>query len=40
MGMWTCTATMESNMEVRQKIKNGTAISSSDSTSGNLSEET
>ena len=34
------TATMENNMEFPQKIKNGTALWPSDSTSGNISEET
>ena len=32
--------TVESSMEFPQKIKNGTAFQPSDSTSGNLSEET
>ena len=32
--------TMESSMEIPQEIKNGTALSPSNSTSGNLSKET
>ena len=32
-------ATVESSMEISQKIKNGTALWPNDSTSGNLSEE-
>ena len=39
-GMQTGAATVESYMELSQKIKNGTALSSSDSTSGNVSKET
>ena len=34
------TATVESSMELPQKIKHGTALWPSDSTSGNLSKET
>ena len=33
-------ATVESSMEIPQKIKNRTALQTSDSTSGNLFEET
>ena len=33
-------ATVESSLELPQKIKNGTALKPSDSTSGNLPEET
>ena len=33
-------ATVENNMDIPQKIKNGTALFPSDSSSGNLSEET
>ena len=33
-------ATMESSMEIPQKIKNGSAFSSSDPTSGNISKGT
>ena len=36
----TGTATVESSMELSQKIKNGTALWVIDSTSGNLSKET
>ena len=39
-GMQTDAATVENSMELPQKIKNGTALRSSDSTSGNISEET
>ena len=39
-GMQTGTATVESSMEIPQEIKNGTALSPSNSTSGNLSKET
>ena len=38
--MQTGAATVESSMELPQKIKNGTALWPSDSTSRNLSEET
>ena len=38
-GMQTGAAPVESNMEFPQKIKNGTALWPSDSTSGNSSEE-
>ena len=38
--MHTGVATMESSMEIPQEIKNGTALSPSNSTSGNLSKET
>ena len=38
--MQTGTATVESSMELPQKIKSGTALWSSDSTSGNMSKET
>ena len=39
-GMQTGATTVESNMEIPQKIKNGTALRLSNSTSGNLSEKT
>ena len=39
-GMQTGAATVESSMEIPQKIKNGAALWPSDSTPGNLSEET
>ena len=39
-GMQTGAASMESNTELRQKIKNGTVLWPSDSTPGNLSKET
>ena len=39
-GMQTGAATVENSMEFPQKIKNGTAFSSSDPTSGTISEET
>ena len=39
-GMQTGAATVESSMEILQKIKNGTALGPSDSTSGNIFEET
>ena len=39
-GMQTGAATMESSMEIPQNIKNDTALGSSDSTSGTLSEGT
>ena len=38
-GLCICAATVESSMEVSQKIKNRTAISSSSSNSGYLSKE-
>ena len=38
--MYIGTDTMEKSMEIPQKIKNGTTISSSPSTSGYLSKET
>ena len=38
--MQISTATVESSMELPQKVKNATALWRSDSTSGNLSEET
>ena len=37
--MQICAATRESSMELPQKIKNGTALWPSDSTSGNIWEE-
>ena len=40
MGMQTGAATVESSMEIPQKIKNGSAFWSSDPTSGNISEGT
>ena len=39
-GMQTGAATVESSMEISQKIKNGLAFWSSDPTSGNISEGT
>ena len=39
MGMQIGVATVESNMEIPQNIKNGSAFSLSDPTSGNISEE-
>ena len=39
-GMQIGAATVESDVEIPQKIKSGTALSPGDSTSGNLSEET
>ena len=39
-GMQTGVATVESSMETPQKIQNGTTLWPSDSTSGNISEET
>ena len=39
-GMQTGAATVESSMEISQRIKNGSASRPSDPTSGNLSEET
>ena len=39
MGMQIGTTTVESSMELPQKIKNGTALWASNSTSGNLPEE-
>ena len=39
-GMQTGTTAVESSMEIPQKIKNRTALQTSDSTSGNLFEET
>ena len=39
-GMQIGAATVESSMELPQKIKDGTAFWPSDSTSGNISEET
>ena len=39
-GMQIGAATVENNTEFPQKIKNGTALSPSDSTSGSLCEET
>ena len=39
-GIQTGAATVESSLELPQKIKNGTALKPSDSTSGNLPEET
>ena len=39
-GMQTGAATVEISMEFYKQIKNGTALWSSDSTSGNLSKET
>ena len=39
-GMQIGAATVESSMEIPQKIKNGTALWPRNSTSGNLSEET
>ena len=39
-GMWIGAATMEGSIELPQKIKNETAVCSSDSNFGNLSEET
>ena len=39
-GMQIGAATVESSMEIPQKIKNGTAFWPSNSTSGNLTEET
>ena len=39
-GMQTGAATVESSMEIPQKIKNGSSFWSSDPTSGNISEET
>ena len=39
-GMQTGAATVESSMKIPQKIRNGTALWPSNSTSGNLSEET
>ena len=39
-GMQTGAATVENSIEVPQKIKNGTAVGPSDSTSGDLSKET
>ena len=39
-GMQIGAATVESSLELPQKIKNGTALKPSDSTSGNLPEET
>ena len=39
-GMQTDAATVESSMELPQKIKNGTALWPSDSTSENISKET
>ena len=39
-GMQTGAAAVECCMEIPQKIKNGTALGPSDSTSGNSSEET
>ena len=39
-GTQTGAATMESSMEICQKIKNGTALWPSDSTAGNFPEET
>ena len=39
-GMQTGAATVESSMGIPQKIKNGSAFSSRDPTSGNLSERT
>ena len=39
-GMQTGAATVRSNMGLPQKIKTGTALQLSDSTSGNLAEET
>ena len=38
--MQTAAATMENSMEFPQKIKSGTALRPSDSTSGYISEET
>ena len=40
MGMKIGATTMKSSMKITQKIKNGTALLPSDSTSGNLSKET
>ena len=40
LGMQIGAATVESSMELPQKIQNGTALGPSNSTSGNLSEET
>ena len=39
-GMQTGSATMDNSMQFPQKVKNGTALWSSDYTSGNLSKET
>ena len=39
-GMQTGAATMESIVKLPQKIKNGTALWPTDSTSGNVSEKT
>ena len=39
-GMQTGVATVESSMETPQKMQNGTTLWPSDSTSGNISEET
>ena len=39
-GMQTGAATIESSVELPQKIKNGNALWPSDYTSGNLSKET
>ena len=38
-GMQIGVATVESSMEITQKIKNGSALRPSNSTSGNLSEK-
>ena len=40
LGMQICAATVESSMEIPQTIKKGMALWTSDSTCGNLSEET
>ena len=39
-GMQTGAATVESSMEIPQKIRNGSAFQPSDATSGNISEGT
>ena len=39
-GMQTSAVTVESDMEIRQKIKNGSAFLPSDLTSGNISKGT